>query len=166
MVTSTVQGPLYQAFIDALRGGGLRLSELLQAVSAPDRKPDELIRATDAGVAMGMFEVASGPLPAALSESPAAITVPLAFNRVVLESGSLGGRQGRSRLKSAQGSSLQAASAATANAPARPLIRVSSFYFPRSNHAETSPNGMGSRGDPAWRRQNRHPGGPRAGRPG
>jgi SAM-dependent methyltransferase len=92
MVTSTVQGPLYQAFVDALRGGSLRLSDLLQAVSAPDRKPDELIRAADAGVAMGMFEVTSGPLPAAPRESPDAITVPLAFNRVVLEAGSLGGR--------------------------------------------------------------------------
>jgi len=92
VITSTVQGPLYQAFIDALGGGSLRLSELLQAVPAAGAKPDDLIRAADAGVALGMFEVMSGALPTPPSESPAAIAVPLAFNRTILESGSLGGR--------------------------------------------------------------------------
>jgi len=92
VVTSTVQGPLYQALIDALAGGSLRLSELLRAVPTTGAKPEELIRAADAGVAMGMFEVMSGRLPPSPSESPAAIAVPLAFNRTILESGSLGGR--------------------------------------------------------------------------
>jgi len=96
VVTSTVQGPLYQAFIDALRDGSRRLSELLPAVAETpgggDRKPEEVIRAADAGVAMGMFEVTAGPLPPPPPEPPQAVTVPLPFNRVLLEAGALAGR--------------------------------------------------------------------------
>jgi len=92
VVTSTVQGPLYQALIDALKGGSLRLSELLATLNAGDRKPEELVRAVDAGVAMGMFEVTAGPVPAPASEPPARVSVPLPFNRAMLRAGSLGGR--------------------------------------------------------------------------
>jgi SAM-dependent methyltransferase len=96
VVTSTVQGPLYQAFIDALRDGSRRMSDLLpavaQAAGGADRKPDEVIRAADAGVAMGMFEVTAGPVAAVPAEPPAAIEIPLPFNRVLLESGALAGR--------------------------------------------------------------------------
>jgi SAM-dependent methyltransferase len=91
VVTSTVQGPLYQAFIDTLRGGSRRLSELLPVLAAADRKPEEIIRAADAGVAMGMFEVTSGPVPP-LADPPAAVSIPLDFNRATLSSCSLGGR--------------------------------------------------------------------------
>jgi SAM-dependent methyltransferase len=91
VVTSTVQGPLYQAFIDALRGGSRRLSELIAVLAAADRKPEEIIRAADAGVAMGMFEVTGGPV-SALGAPPATVTIPLAFNRATLASCSLGGR--------------------------------------------------------------------------
>jgi len=96
VVTSTVQGPLYQAFIEALQDGSRHLSELLPAVAhaagGADRKPEEVIRAADAGVAMGMFEVTSGPVPVAAAEAPAAVAVPQPFNRLVLETGALAGR--------------------------------------------------------------------------
>lgn len=92
VVTSTVQGPLYQAFIDELRGGSRRLSELLSTLAGADRKPLEIIRAADAGVALGMFEVTGGHVPAPPSTTPAAVSVPLEFNRATLSTCSLGGR--------------------------------------------------------------------------
>ena len=92
VVTSTVQGPLYQAFIDALKDGSLKLSELVAKASLPDRKPDEIVRAVDAGVAMGMFEVTAGPMPPLPTEGSERVTVPLPFNRSLLQSGSLAGR--------------------------------------------------------------------------
>jgi hypothetical protein len=91
-VTSTVQGPLYQALIDALRGGSKRLSELLATLNAGDRKPEELVRAVDAGVAMGMFEVTGGAVPPPPAEPPGRVSIPLPFNRAMLQAGSLGGR--------------------------------------------------------------------------
>ena len=91
VVTTTVQGPLYQALLESLRGGSRRLSELLDEVASPERKPEEIARAVDAGVAMGMFEVTAGPLPP-LAEPPTAVSIPLAFNRHMLATSSLGGR--------------------------------------------------------------------------
>lgn len=92
VVTSTVQGPLYQAFIDALRGGGRRLSELVATISDGVRKPEELVRALDAGVAMGMFEVTAADVPAPPAEQPERVSVTLPFNLAMLRAGSLGGR--------------------------------------------------------------------------
>ena len=86
VVTSTVQGPLYQAL--HRRAGwwqpaGFR--SFLPGVPLPERKPEEIVRAADAGVAMGMFEVTAGPVPPPPAELPAAVTIPLAFNRTILE---------------------------------------------------------------------------------
>jgi len=92
VVTSTVQGPLYQSLIDALKGGSLRLSELLATLDAGDRKPEELVRAVDAGVAMGMFEVTGGAVPPPPAEPPGRVSIPMPFNRAMLQAGSLGGR--------------------------------------------------------------------------
>jgi len=92
VVTSTVQGALYQAFIDALRGGSRRLSELLPVLADTDRKPEDIIRAADAGVAMGMFEVTGGHIPAPPAELPTTVKIPLPFNRATLAACSLGGR--------------------------------------------------------------------------
>jgi hypothetical protein len=60
-------------------------------LAAADRKPEEIIRAADAGVAMGMFEVTSRAVPP-LADPPAAVSIPLEFNRATLASCSLGGR--------------------------------------------------------------------------
>jgi len=91
VVSTTVQGPLYQALVGLLSGGGLRLSEIVAADAVRGTPPADVVRAVDAGVAMGLFELANGPL----DERPfasAAPRLPLAFNRAVLESDALGGR--------------------------------------------------------------------------
>jgi SAM-dependent methyltransferase len=92
IVTSTVQGPLYQSIVDALRGGSLRLSELLAKLGAGEQKTTELVRAIDAGVAMGMFEVSAGMVPAHPIDRPERVTIPMPFNRAMLQAGSLAGR--------------------------------------------------------------------------
>ncbi len=94
VVTSTVQGPLYERLLAVLAGRALRLSEM---VALPDLKtvaPAELVRAVDAGVAMGLFDVTSGPVdgPARAAAEPARISLQSAFNRAVLASDALGGR--------------------------------------------------------------------------
>ncbi len=62
VVTSTVQGPVYQALLDALSAGSLRLSELAAVKELAGTPPADLARAVDAGVAMGLFDVAAGPV--------------------------------------------------------------------------------------------------------
>ena len=92
VVTSTVQGPLYDALLKLLAKGGMRLSEILAAESVTGTPPAELIRAVDAGVAMGMFDITLGPVGALPAKVSLPVSLGHAFNRAVLESDALGGR--------------------------------------------------------------------------
>jgi SAM-dependent methyltransferase len=91
VVTSTVQGPLYHALLGLLDGKSLRLSEILAADAVRGTAPEDVVRAIDAGVAMGMFDIATGAIPAAVPVSGTpAIAHP--FNEAILAAESLGGR--------------------------------------------------------------------------
>ena len=83
VVTSTVQGPLYQALLGLLGEKSLKLSEILAAEAVRGTPPAELMRAVDAGVAMGMFDITAGPVSASAA-TPAKPTLANAFNEAVL----------------------------------------------------------------------------------
>ena len=92
VVTSTVQGPLYQSLLDIMGRKSLRLSEIVAAEQRRGTSLEEVVRAVDAGVAMGLFDViasAIGEAPANLSD---AVSIPHPLNRAVLESDALDGR--------------------------------------------------------------------------
>jgi len=91
VVTSTVQGPLYQSLLGVLGDASLKLSEILAAEGLKGTPAEEVMRALDAGVAMAMFDVTSGPVASSASP-PAKVKVPHAFNNALLASDSLGGR--------------------------------------------------------------------------
>ncbi|MCX7402958.1 MAG: class I SAM-dependent methyltransferase [Planctomycetia bacterium] len=96
VVTSTVQGPLYQSLLGLLADKSLRLSEILAANELKGTPPADLARAVDAGVAMGLFDVTAGPLGSRPATSTASLegTVSLTnpFNKAILHLDSLGGR--------------------------------------------------------------------------
>ncbi|MFM7205304.1 MAG: methyltransferase regulatory domain-containing protein [Planctomycetaceae bacterium] len=94
VVTSTVDGPLYKALLDILSGESLPLSRIVADSRLSATPPDDLARAVDAGVALGLFEVSSGIVPAdaAMPASDGRWTVPGSFNRAVIEADALGGR--------------------------------------------------------------------------
>ena len=92
VVTSTVQGPIYQALLDALGADSLRLSTLLAAPGLAGTPPVDLARAVDAGVAMGLFDVTAGPVDATSAAGAGTIAVTGSFNRMVIESDALRGR--------------------------------------------------------------------------
>ncbi len=92
VVTSTVQGPLYQTLLDILADRSLRLSEILADGRLSGTPPAQLARAVDAGVAMGLFDVSAAPLVAAGCDLSGDIAVAGRFNREVLAADSLGGR--------------------------------------------------------------------------
>ncbi len=92
VVTSTVQGPLYQTLLGLLGEKSLRLSEILAAPELNGNAAEDLVRAVDAGVAMGLFDVVGGLVPAAADAGDGRIEVPSSFNRTVLGQDSLGGR--------------------------------------------------------------------------
>ena len=92
VVTSTVQGPLYQTLLGLLGGASLRLSEILEAPELKGNAAEDLARAVDAGVAMGLFDVTGGPVPQKADVEDGKVTMPSAFNRALLGKDSLGGR--------------------------------------------------------------------------
>ena len=92
VVTSTVQGPVYQALLDALSAGGLRLSELAAVKELAGTTPADLARAVDAGVAMGLFDVAAGPVMSQPADISATVSLASPFNRAILATDALGGR--------------------------------------------------------------------------
>jgi len=92
IVTTTVQGPLYEAILDLLGTRSLRLSEIVAAERLRAAPAADVIRAVDAGVAMGLFDVtpaAVGPRP---DDRSGGYSVPHAFNRALLAADALGGR--------------------------------------------------------------------------
>jgi SAM-dependent methyltransferase len=96
VVTSTVQGPLYETLIDLLGTRSMRLSDVVAAERLRGTAPADVIRAVDAGVAMGLFDVTSapvGPHVGGPSAGPSAgCSMPHAFNRALLAADALGGR--------------------------------------------------------------------------
>jgi SAM-dependent methyltransferase len=91
VVTSTVQGPLYQSLLGLLGEKSLRLSEILAADAVRGTPPAELMRAVDAGVAMGLFDITANAVPAG-GRPPVAPRLSHPFNEAVLAADSLGGR--------------------------------------------------------------------------
>jgi SAM-dependent methyltransferase len=92
VVTSTVQGPLYQSLLGILGGRSLRLSEIVSADELRGTPPADIVRAVDAGVAMGMFDITAGAIGEAPSAPPDEVSIASPFNRALLEADSLGGR--------------------------------------------------------------------------
>jgi SAM-dependent methyltransferase len=92
VVTSTVQGPVYQVLLDLLSGKSMRLSELARTKELSGTPPADLVRAVDAGVAMGLFDIASGPTENRPADPSKKVAIPCPFNRSVLASDALGGR--------------------------------------------------------------------------
>ena len=92
VVTSTVQGPLYQSLIDVLGGRSLRLSEIIATRQLAGAAAADVVRAVDAGVAMGLFDVTATAVDGDSIGPTEGVVVPLPFNRAMLESECLGGR--------------------------------------------------------------------------
>ncbi|MFM1995746.1 MAG: hypothetical protein RLZZ111_133 [Planctomycetota bacterium] len=92
VVTSTVQGPLYESLVKRLSGRGLPLSEIVADAATVGTTPADLVRAVDAGVAMGLFDIASHPLVEPPAETAGQFEVAHPFNRAVVASDALGGR--------------------------------------------------------------------------
>jgi hypothetical protein len=92
VVTSTVDGPLYQGLLDALSAGSLPLSKIVADGRFAATPPADLARAVDAGVALGLLDVSAGHVPAPGDIADGAVAIPSGFNRAVVEADSLGGR--------------------------------------------------------------------------
>ncbi len=92
VVTSTVQGPIYQSLLGMLAQGSMRLSEIIASPQVSGTAPLDLARAVDAGVAMGMLDVTAGPVKPAAARPPEAVRIVLPFNAAILRTDSLGGR--------------------------------------------------------------------------
>jgi SAM-dependent methyltransferase len=92
VVTSTVQGPLYQSLLKLLSAKSMRLSELAATKELSETSAADLVRAVDAGVAMGLFDISAGAAEHEQAVSTTAVTIPNAFNRAVLATDALGGR--------------------------------------------------------------------------
>jgi hypothetical protein len=92
VVTSTVQGPLYQSLLGILGGRSRRLSEIVASEELRGTPPADIVRAVDAGVAMGLFDITAAAIGEAPADLPDAVSIAHPFNRAVLESDALGGR--------------------------------------------------------------------------
>ena len=92
VVTSTVQGPLYQSLLDLLGGRSMRLSAIVAADEVRGTPPADVVRAIDAGVAMGLFDVTAAAVEGPSPSVAATVSIEHPFNRTVLASDSLGGR--------------------------------------------------------------------------
>jgi len=92
VVTSTVQGPVYERLLRLLGARSMRLSEIVAAPEMRDTQPADAIRAVDAGVAMGLFEVTNTPLEPAPAAVEGTVSLTSPFNRAILVSDALGGR--------------------------------------------------------------------------
>ena len=92
VVSSTVQGPLYETLLAILSQDTLPLAEIFSHPQLTENAPADIIRAVDAGVAMGLFEVTAGPVPPPpenISEQP---LISLPFNQLTLKNEQFSGR--------------------------------------------------------------------------
>ena len=95
IVTSTVQGQLYETLLGMLSGKGMRLSEIVADPRCRPAGPADIARAVDAGVAMRLFDIAREPMHAAAAAAEPAsgrYEIPIAFNRAILARELFGGR--------------------------------------------------------------------------
>jgi len=94
VVTSTVDGPLYASLLEVLGAGSRPLSTIVSDQRLAATPPADVARAVDAGVALGLFEVSAGHVPAAepVTEAAGRWEIPSGFNRVVVTGDALGGR--------------------------------------------------------------------------
>ena len=93
VVTSTVQGPLYETLLSILSHETLELRQILSHQQLTKDAPADVVRAIDAGVAMGLFEVSDGPVLSAedtLQKQQPFVSLP--FNQSVLKNDLLSGR--------------------------------------------------------------------------
>jgi hypothetical protein len=91
VVTTTVQGPLYEALLKLLSDRSLRLSEILAADAIRGTSPADVMRAVDAGVAMGMFDISTAPVAGDPPDLSGPIQISHPFNRAMLAANALGG---------------------------------------------------------------------------
>lgn len=92
VVTSTVQGPLYETLLSILSHETLELQQILGHQQLTGNAPADIIRAIDAGVAMGLFEVSAGPVQITADAVQKKPFVSLPFNQFVLKNDLLSGR--------------------------------------------------------------------------
>ena len=92
VVTSTVQGPLYESLLSILSQETLALPQILGHHQLTGNAPADVIRAIDAGVAMGLFEVSANPVPSTEGTVHYRPFIPLPFNQSVLKNDLLSGR--------------------------------------------------------------------------
>jgi DNA segregation ATPase FtsK/SpoIIIE-like protein len=100
VVTSTVQGPLYETLLAVLADGSRRISQIVADPRLEGTPPADLARAVDAGVALGLFEVSAravaGPHDTHGSAAEIAGGRPCdithRFNKAVIGADALGGR--------------------------------------------------------------------------
>jgi hypothetical protein len=91
VVTTTVQGPLYEALLKLLEHRSLRLSEILAADALRGTAPADVFRAVDAGVAMGMLDISTAEVVSAPPDLSGSIKVAHPYNRAILEANALSG---------------------------------------------------------------------------
>ena len=92
VVTSTVQGPLYESLLSILSHESLSLPQILGHHQLTGNTPADVIRAIDAGVAMGLFEVSANSVPGTKSAVHPPCFVSLPFNQSILKNDLLSGR--------------------------------------------------------------------------
>ncbi len=92
IVTSTVQGPLYESLLQLLSDRSLRLSEILQNDAFAQTPPAEILRTVDTANAMGLLEVSAKRGAGEMSGGTTGLQVALPWNRAVLESDALSGQ--------------------------------------------------------------------------
>lgn len=92
VVTSTLQGPLYETLVAILSAGSLPLSAVLADTRVAAASRDDVTRAIDAGVATGLFDISAGTVAAAPTTPPDPVALACPFNHAVLASDALGGR--------------------------------------------------------------------------
>ena len=92
VVTSTIQGPLYETLLSILSHETLELRQILGHQRLTGNAPADVIRAIDAGVAMGVCDVSASPVLSTEDTVQKKPFVSLPFNQSVLKNDLLSGR--------------------------------------------------------------------------
>lgn len=92
VVTSTVKGPLYETLISLLSKQSMPLSKIICLKDFEGTQRTDVVKALDAGVAMGLIDLAVKPLVEVSPAHEPAIKMECLLNQVILASDSLGGR--------------------------------------------------------------------------